>query len=214
MIENENIVDRRFDAGQTTLMLTNQRAVYWPAAQCLIIADLHLGKATHFRQHGIPIPTAVAERDLARLAQLIAHYRPARLLINGDFFHASANREVALFATWRAAYPALEILLIRGNHDRLTARHYRDMGIAVCSDEHHIDGLHFVHDPAHITANGQAYSICGHVHPGVLLREGRQTLRLPCYVANAQRMVLPAFSLFTGLNTRFAQSDDESIVVC
>lgn len=207
------IIERDFTALTTTLRLTNERAVYWPAQRCLIIADLHLGKATYFRQHGIPIPAQVAKRDLARLSRLVQHYQPTSLLINGDFFHASANDEIELFATWRTAHPTLDIMLVRGNHDRLAARHYQEMDITLFNTDVRIGELNFVHDPAHIKDDG-LYSLCGHIHPGVTLREGRQILRLPCYVANQYRMVLPAFSLFTGLNTHFALADDQSIVVC
>ncbi|MFM1897944.1 MAG: hypothetical protein RL577_184, partial [Bacteroidota bacterium] len=41
--------------------------------------------------------------------------------------------------------------------------------------------------------------ICGHLHPVYSLRgKGRQSLRLPCFWLNKQRLVLPAFSSLAG----------------
>src|SRR5690606_41365828 len=62
------------------------------------------------------------------------------------------------------------------------------------------DALPILHAPL----SGSTYQICGHVHPGVSLRLPTQKfVRLPCFVVSPQKIVLPAFSHFTGLDTRF-----------
>ncbi|MEZ4467584.1 MAG: hypothetical protein R3F43_24855 [bacterium] len=37
------------------LWLLPERALYWPAAGVLAVADLHWGKAETFQQHGVPV---------------------------------------------------------------------------------------------------------------------------------------------------------------
>ncbi|NNC44708.1 MAG: hypothetical protein HKN99_02380 [Winogradskyella sp.] len=50
--------------------------------------------------------------------------------------------------------------------------------------------------------NPDSFTISGHVHPGVLIKgKGKQKLKLPCYQVTSNQLILPAFSLFTGLNT-------------
>jgi metallophosphoesterase superfamily enzyme len=53
------------------------------------------------------------------------------------------------------------------------------------------------HEPLPTT---QGYNLCGHIHPGVILRgRGRQRLRLPCFYLDHAQGILPAFGAFTGL---------------
>ena len=42
-------------AGEDLLLLP-EKAVYWPAEQMLIVADIHFGKAASFRALGVPVP--------------------------------------------------------------------------------------------------------------------------------------------------------------
>ena len=51
-----------------TLWLLPQRAVYWPRAGALIVADVHFGKAATFRAGGIPVPGGTTAEMLRRLS--------------------------------------------------------------------------------------------------------------------------------------------------
>ena len=60
----------------------------------------------------------------------------------------------------------------------------------------------FVHEVNE--ANENFFSISGHIHPGVLLRgHAKQAMKLPCFAMNERQLVLPAFSLFTGLDVSY-----------
>jgi len=50
------------------LLLTEGRAVYWPRERALLVADLHLEKASFFAQHGQPIPPYDSRETLERVA--------------------------------------------------------------------------------------------------------------------------------------------------
>ena len=53
-------------AGESVHLL-GARALYWPARDALLIADLHLGKADLFRRSGIGLPSGGTSDDLQRL---------------------------------------------------------------------------------------------------------------------------------------------------
>ena len=104
------------------MLLLPERALFWPRAGTLVVADLHWGKGATFRAAGIPIPVGTTSDDLARLDGALLRTGARRLVVLGDLFHARAGRiathTLAELRRWRGAAPELEILLVRGNHDR------------------------------------------------------------------------------------------------
>ena len=51
----------------TVLWLLPGRAVWWPQARSLFVADVHFGKAASFRHAGQPVPTGTTADNIARL---------------------------------------------------------------------------------------------------------------------------------------------------
>ena len=47
------------------LHLLPERAVWWPAAGLLLVADVHLGKAATFRRLGQPVPAGTTAQPNA-----------------------------------------------------------------------------------------------------------------------------------------------------
>lgn len=181
------------------LTLIPERAIYWSAKKMLIISDLHAGKAAHFRQSGIPVPATISSEDLVRLTELVETYLPETLLITGDLVHYGLNSEVELFRDWRNQYPGLKLVLIKGNHDLLTAEDYASMDIQVYEKEFLCFPFRFIHEPPQIF--DEYYNLSGHIHPGVTLHgKARQRLHLPCFYFGYRTAILPAFSKFTGLS--------------
>jgi DNA ligase-associated metallophosphoesterase len=186
-------------AGETIDLLA-ERALHWPRARTLFVADVHLGKAAAFRAGGIPVPRGATANDLARLATLIERTDAARLVILGDFLHAAAGRVAALdvaFAQWRATHASLSITLVRGNHDVNAGDPPVAWGVTVVADPHPLAPIVLCHEPA---TPRTGYALCGHVHPGVRLAgRAHESVRLPCFVLGRRRAVLPAFGRLTGL---------------
>lgn len=183
------------------LILTNKRAIYWKRLKTLILSDMHIGKTAHFRRHGIPISDDVLKNDLNRLESLIGFYKPEQLVIVGDLFHAEANTNMEYFFEWRQGFSFIDFVLIKGNHDRLSDYWMSKLKLIV-KNQHALGPFLFVHDPDE-TAKNQ-YLISGHIHPGVSIKgRGRQRIKLPCYTVTERQLILPAFSEFTGLNSRF-----------
>ena len=109
-------------AGETVHLLGG-RALYWPARDRLLLADLHLGKADLFRRAGIALPSGGTAHDLARVGELLALTGAHELWVLGDMLHGATDtrqwREG--WDAWRAAHASLEIGVLTGNHDRALA---------------------------------------------------------------------------------------------
>lgn len=179
------------------------KAIFWESPRALILSDLHFGKSGHFRKAGIAIPQTVYKEDLQRLFNLVQHFRPDTLLVVGDFFHSTLNKEAELFARWRQDHDHLKIELIRGNHDILENNWYQAQAITVHEQHYTAGPFRFIHESPQeaATVPGQ-YIFSGHLHPGVRVHgAGRQTLRLPCFYFDEAYAILPAFGGFTGLAT-------------
>src|SRR5690348_13559040 len=111
--------------GNEQFALLPDRAVFWHARQTLLIADAHLGKAASFRAFGVPVPSGTTAKDLARLTRLLEITHAKRLVILGDLVHAKAGRQPEIesaVAAWRGSHEDVEMILIRGNHDRASGR--------------------------------------------------------------------------------------------
>lgn len=186
-------------AGETLLPLPD-RALLWPQARTLIVADVHLSKGAAFRRAGVPVPSGATGADLARLDSLIAEHRPERLLVLGDLFHTRLSQDepaMAAIDAFRARHPALQITAIRGNHDRHVDRLPAAWRIEWSAGSLHQPPFVFAHEPE---ADSRGFVLAGHIHPVLLLKSRRDAARLPVFwFRHAERIgVLPSFGSFTG----------------
>ncbi len=182
--------------GQSFQLLPD-RALHWPAARTLIIADLHLGKAHTFRSRGLPVPAGTTERDLARLSALIEAFRPERLLVLGDLVHArEAESTLDLLCEWRAGWVALEVAVAPGNHDRHVQAESLSRACRLLESPYVEAGIEWSHHPQEKPARP---IVAGHVHPTVRLNDfDGSGVRVPCFVVDPNQIILPSFGTFTG----------------
>ncbi len=194
------------------LILSKERAIYWPAKGMLIISDLHIGKSAHFRKSGIQVPDTIGHTDLQRLTSLIEDFKPKILLVTGDMFHNTINSDANAFLEWRKNYVELKVLLIKGNHDALQSEDYERLGIEVYAKELLCSPFRFIHDkPKQLD---EYYNISGHIHPGITLYgKAKQRLRFPCFYFGTHCAVLPAFSVFTGLKILAPEEGDRFFAI-
>lgn len=179
------------------LLLRGDHSVFWPGENTLFVADTHFGKSSVFRRQGLNVPTGTTQGDLARLQAALADTGATRLVVLGDFVHAPPKADepwLARFADWRARHSDIEIIVTRGNHDRVKRLPVdiaidwqpgaRLMGPFVCQ-----------HEPG---ADARGPVLAGHVHPVVRLGSGADTLRLPVFWRHGHGLMLPAFCSFAG----------------
>lgn len=185
---------------QTELWLLADKAIYWPAQQALLIADIHFGKAAAYRRLGQPVPQGTTQTNLQRLDTLLAQYPSRRLIFLGDFLHAAQSRTAATLAqlqAWRMRHPELDITLIRGNHDLRAGDPPAQLGIAVVPEPLLLGPFSLQHEP---NPHPTHHVLAGHLHPAFRLQgRGRQSLRLPCFRIGGRVSLLPAFGAFTGM---------------
>ncbi len=192
-------------AADADIVLMPGRVAFLPATGTLLVADLHLGKAATFRRKGIPVPEGSAQKDLARLAMLVAATRARRLLVLGDLFHARSGCTTEVFNEFTATrdrFAATEVMLVAGNHDRAVGRLPAGLGIDSVLRTHDEPPFHFVHEPGTPLPEpdrDEPYTIAGHLHPTISVRSpSGDRLADRCFMAEPGLLVMPAFGSFTG----------------
>jgi uncharacterized protein len=195
------------------LLLHPFKAIFWPAGQSLFIADLHLGKAGHFRRNGLPVPAAVNSGNQERLLSLLFDFQPRQVYFLGDLFHSAYNPAWEEFGDLLAGYPGIGFHLVLGNHDILPERAYQEAGLALQRQPLPLGPFLLSHHPLETVPAGQ-YNLAGHLHPGVFLRgAGRQRLRLPCFYFGPQQGILPAFGALTGMAAVAPKAGEQVFVI-
>jgi DNA ligase-associated metallophosphoesterase len=191
--------DLAIDLAGERVVLLPERALLWPAASTVLVADVHIGKAATLRAAAYAIPGGTTSGDLDRLGAAIERSGARRLVVLGDLLHARAGRApqtLAVVSAWRARFAELEVVLVRGNHDRGAGDPPPEWRFHCVDAPHAQPPFLLAHHPQ---ATPGGYVLAGHVHPSVrLLGSGRQSLKLPCFVFGAQVGILPAFGGFTG----------------
>lgn len=184
--------------GGEIIELNTLRSAYLRSKRMLLLADLHLGKAAHFRRHGLAVPGEAHTADYARIDLLLEAYQPESVLILGDLFHSAHNPDWEQFAGFIQQRNASAWMLVEGNHDILTAKQYEDAGLRLLGESWQHGGICYRHEPIALDMP----VIAGHIHPGAAIEgRGRQRLRLPCFHISGQTLTLPAFGALTGLYT-------------
>ena len=72
-------------------------AMFWRSKGWLLLSDLHLGKAAHFRKAGLPLPEGSDDQTVARMDELIAHFRPKVNLRSINIFSKAESTDFAFF---------------------------------------------------------------------------------------------------------------------
>ncbi len=191
-------------------------ALYWPAEDALIVADLHLEKGSAFASRGIMLPPYDTSATLERLAATLDAYNAETVICLGDSFHDN-GADGRMTAEDRETLAILqedrEWIWISGNHDTV---------IPECFGGHvlpelNVAGLTFRHEPA---KGPVTHEIAGHLHPAARVSFHGHVIRRPCFVGNGNRLVLPAFGTYAGglnvLDDAFAPlfgSDGLSVLV-
>lgn len=177
-----------------SFLLSSEKVVFWEDQRLLIVSDVHLGKAGHFRKHGIPIPRQVHVSDIQRINALIEAYNPSTILFLGDLFHSVINEEWDDFAYWSHFHREINQILVLGNHDKHTHEYYQTTSVDV-KEVLELGPFLFSHEPV----SASCYNLAGHIHPSVKIHGlARQGMTLPCFYFGRNNGILPAFGNFTG----------------
>ena len=196
------------------LLLSADRAVYWPKKKTLLVADTHWGKAATLRAAAIPIPGGTTTADLDRLSVLLRDTGAQRMVLLGDAIHAKegrAERTLRAVAEWREWHQGLEILLVRGNHDRRSGDPPSELRIECANAPYREAPFVFQHYPGEAK---DGYALAGHMHPAIKLTgRGKEKRTLLCYWFTRCCGVLPAFGALTGAALVEREPEDRVYVI-
>jgi DNA ligase-associated metallophosphoesterase len=183
-----------FSFAGETFSATADGALFWPRQKALLVADLHLEKASWFARLGQFLPPYDSHATLSSLARVVERTGATRLYCLGDSFHDRFGCD-RLPADARALLTELTEKLdwvwIVGNHDPGFADHCGGR----LEDEVEVGGIVLRHEAVRADARPE---ISGHYHPKLRLQlKGRRVSRR-CFVVSATKMIMPAFGSLTG----------------
>ena len=171
-----------------------QGALFWPARRALLVADLHLEKASWFAKGGQMLPPYDSIATLSDLTAIAAATGAAEIWCLGDSFHDSAGCD-RLPEEARALLTALtgktRWTWITGNHDPGIADHCG--GDIV--EEAEVEGLLLRHEAE---PGEMRPELSGHFHPKLRLHLRGRLVSRRCFVATERKLILPAFGALTG----------------
>ena len=174
------------------MALANGLAVYWPRDQALLVADLHLEKASFFARFGQMLPPYDSRDTLGRVAQAVQQTGARRVFCLGDNFHdrAGAERlEPHAAGMLDALTRATDWVWVSGNHDQGAV----PSGTAV--DEIEVSGVILRHEALRGETRPE---LSGHFHPKLRVKTRGRAIVRPCAVASERKLILPAFGALTG----------------
>jgi DNA ligase-associated metallophosphoesterase len=183
-----------FSFAGETFVAGPEGALYWPAQQALLVADLHLEKASWFARLGQFLPPYDSQATLSTLAREVERSGATRLYCLGDSFHdrfgcdrlPAAARDLLVAMT-----SALDWVWIVGNHDPGFSDHCGGR----LADELEVAGIVLRHEAVRDDPKPE---MSGHFHPKLRLNlHGRHVSRR-CFVVSQTKLILPAFGSLTG----------------
>ena len=175
-------------------LATPDGALFWPARGALLVADLHLEKASWFAKLGQMLPPYDSIATLSALERDIMRSGATSLYCLGDSFHdrfgcdrlTTAARDLLTLMTG-----SVDWVWITGNHDAGFIDHCGGR----IAEEVQVGGIVLRHEA---DASDPTPEMSGHYHPKLRVRmKGRHVSRR-CFVASATKLILPAYGTLTG----------------
>jgi len=174
--------------------LVDGRALFWPREQALLVADLHLEKASFFARHGQMLPPYDSRETLARVADAIRQSGARRVFALGDNFHDNdgpARLEPHAAGMLAALTRAVDWVWITGNHDAALTSGAE----GTIADEIEVGGVILRH---RARGGERRAEVSGHFHPRVTVTVRGRRIARACVIGSETRLILPAFGALTG----------------
>lgn len=170
-------------------------ALFWPAEEALLVADLHLEKGSAYARSGWMLPPYDSMETLRRLGAAIEQTGASRVFALGDSFH-DGNGAARLSTTARERLfhimHGCAFHWITGNHDGDSGAIFGGLAF----EEVQLGGIMLRHEASPFD---KCPEISGHFHPKVVvpLRTGRRVSRR-CFAVTSNKLVLPAYGSYAG----------------
>lgn len=183
-----------FSFAGETFVASPEGALHWPAQNALLVADLHLEKASWFARLGQFLPPYDSVATLTALSELVQATGVRRLYCLGDSFHDRFGCDRLpdqARSLLRGMTDTLDWTWILGNHDPGFADHCG----GVLIEEAEVSGIILRHEADREDARPE---ISGHYHPKYRVNVRGRHVSRRCFVASHTKLILPAFGSLTG----------------
>ena len=183
-----------FSFAGETFFATSDGALFWPDHEALLVADLHLEKASWFARLGQFLPPYDSHATLTALAAVAEGTGATRLYCLGDSFHdrfgcdrlSTSARDLLISLTAR-----LDWVWIVGNHDP----GFADLCGGRIEEECEVSGMVLRHEAV---ADEWRPEMSGHYHPKLRVSLRGRLVSRRCFVVSATKVIMPAFGSLTG----------------
>jgi|TARA_R100000501_G_scaffold10060_1_gene19852 hypothetical protein len=169
-------------------------ALWWRARRALLLADLHLEKASWYAARGQMLPPYDSLKTLEDVAAVVAATGAQEVWCLGDSFHDRDGCD-RLPDDARALLTGMTARLdwtwITGNHDA----GFADACGGTVVEEALVDGLLLRHEAV---PGEMRPELSGHFHPKLRLRVRGRGVSRRCFVVGERKIILPAFGALTG----------------
>ncbi|PIZ50735.1 phosphoesterase [Candidatus Woesearchaeota archaeon CG_4_10_14_0_2_um_filter_33_13] len=176
-------------------------ALWIKKEQILIIGDLHLGYEEYMQKKGIFLPKFQIQEITKRLQKIIQKTKPQIIIINGDLKHEFGK---VLSQEWEDVLQLIdfltknskEIILIKGNHDKILGPIALKRNIKVL-EKYEVDNILIVHGDKTIPTTKKRVVI-GHEHPAIVLKDHGKVEKFKCFLKGKYKqkelIVMPSFN--------------------
>jgi len=183
-----------FSFAGETFFATSDGALFWRDREALLVADLHLEKASWFARLGQFLPPYDSHATLSALAAVIAETGASSLYCLGDSFHDRFGCDrlpVNARALLTELTGRIDWTWIVGNHDPGFADHCGGR----IADEAEVGGIILRHEA--VPGETQP-EMSGHYHPKLRVSVRGRRVSRRCFVVSSSKVIMPAFGSLTG----------------
>lgn len=171
-----------------------EHALWWPRRKALLVADLHLEKASSYAQRGQFLPPYDSLQALGQLEDLVQRLGAQEFWCLGDSFH-DPQAAMRLMPDVRARLQRLTSGLfwvwVTGNHDPSV-----DAALGgVSMNEMMLDQFTLRHEADPTESRPE---LSGHFHPKLRLMVRGQAINRRCFACGGGKLILPSFGPLTG----------------
>lgn len=168
-------------------------ALWWPERSLLCVSDLHFGKALRpARSGGVSLPPYETRDTLERLSDDLEATDARVVICLGDSFDTAEDADLMEDGDrlWLTQMQAGRFWVwIAGNHDpepvNLGGTHMRELPLHPITFRHIADAE-------------ETGEVSGHFHPKAVVRTRARTISRPAFLADSNRIILPAYGTYTG----------------
>ncbi len=169
-------------------------ALYWPSQNALIVSDLQLTSGSPLEPQGQSRASGDTGEMLRSLAGLIDNYDADTIIALGDGAQngGAANEMTANNReTLRIIQEDREWIWIAPNAGRVVQSSLGGTYVPELT----VEGIRLSHKPR---LGATTHEVAGALFPAARLVMNGTAIRRPCFVSNGLRLIMPAFSAFSG----------------